>query len=56
MIGRDRDVPVLKQLGQVEVMARGPSLRRDRTYTLFRVTRGQDTLPYVGRVGTRGTY
>ena len=24
VIGRDRDMPVLKQLGDVEVMARGP--------------------------------
>ena len=56
VIGRDRDVAVLTQLGEVEVMARGPSLRLDRTYTLFRVTRGQDTLPYVGWVGAGGTY
>ena len=56
VIGRERDVPVLKQLGEVEVMARGPSLRRDRTYTLFRITRSQDSLPYIGRVGVRGTY
>jgi hypothetical protein len=56
VIGRDRDVPVLTQLGEVEVMARGPSLRRDRTYTLFRVTRSQNSLPYIGRVGVRDTY
>ncbi len=56
VIGRDRDVPVLEQFGEVEVMARGPNLRHDRTFTVFRVTRGWDTPPYVGRAETRETY
>ena len=56
VIGRDRDLPVLEQLGQVEVVARGPSLRRDRTYALFRVTRGSAEVRSAGRVQTRGTY
>jgi 4-amino-4-deoxy-L-arabinose transferase-like glycosyltransferase len=38
VIGRNRDIPALTSLGRVEVMAHGPSLRRDRTYALFRVT------------------
>jgi 4-amino-4-deoxy-L-arabinose transferase-like glycosyltransferase len=38
VIGRDRDLPGLARLGRVEILDRGPSLRRDRTYTLFRVT------------------
>jgi hypothetical protein len=38
VIGRDRDLPILQQLGHIEVIAEGPSMRRDRTYTLFRVT------------------
>jgi 4-amino-4-deoxy-L-arabinose transferase-like glycosyltransferase len=38
VIGRDRDLPSLERLGQVEVIARGPALRFDRTYSLFRVT------------------
>ncbi len=38
VIGRDRDLPALERLGRVEVIARGPALRRDRTYSLFRVT------------------
>jgi 4-amino-4-deoxy-L-arabinose transferase-like glycosyltransferase len=38
VIGRERDLPVLKQLGSVEVVARGPNIRFDRTYSLFRVT------------------
>jgi hypothetical protein len=38
VIGRDRDVADLGRLGCVEVVARGPSLRYDRTFTLFRVT------------------
>ncbi len=37
IIGRDRDLPALGSLGRVEVVARGPSLRFDRTYTLFRI-------------------
>ena len=55
VIGRDRDVPALKQLGEVEVIARGPSLRRDRTYTCsgLRVARIRFL---TGRVGARGTY
>jgi 4-amino-4-deoxy-L-arabinose transferase-like glycosyltransferase len=38
VIGRDRDLPVLEQLGYVEVLARGPNVRFDRTYSLFCVT------------------
>jgi len=38
VIGRDRDLPALARLGHVEILARGPALRRDRTYTLFRIT------------------
>jgi len=38
VIGRDRDLPGLEQLGHVEILARGPALRRDRTYALFRIT------------------
>jgi hypothetical protein len=37
VIGRDRDLPALGHLGRVEVLARGPSLRWDRTFALFRV-------------------
>jgi 4-amino-4-deoxy-L-arabinose transferase-like glycosyltransferase len=40
VIGRDRDLPLLRQFGQVEVVARGPSYRNDRTYTVFRVNGG----------------
>ena len=38
VIGRDRDLDALEQLGQVDVIARGPRFRRDRSYTLFRIT------------------
>ena len=38
VIGRNRDLPVLEQLGWVEVLARGPNVRFDRTYSLFWVT------------------
>ena len=53
VIGRDRDLPLLKQFGRVEVIARGPSLRYDRTYVLFRVTRGPVELHSAGHVQTR---
>lgn len=39
IIGRDRDVPTLKELGQVEVLARSPVVRWDRAYLLARVER-----------------
>jgi 4-amino-4-deoxy-L-arabinose transferase-like glycosyltransferase len=44
VIGRDRDIPALRQLGQVETLARGPVGRarmskvNDRTFCLYRVT------------------
>jgi hypothetical protein len=37
VIGRARDVPVLERLGRVELVARGPSVRWDRAFSLFRV-------------------
>jgi 4-amino-4-deoxy-L-arabinose transferase-like glycosyltransferase len=56
VIGRDRDLPSLKQLGLVEIVTRGPNLRRDRTYSLFRVSRGPAEVRSARRVQTRGTY
>jgi hypothetical protein len=38
VVGRDRDLPELKQLGRVEIISRGPSIRKDRAYTLFRTS------------------
>lgn len=38
VIGRDRDLPALEELGHVQILARGPSIRSDRTYFLFRIT------------------
>jgi hypothetical protein len=43
VIGRERDLPALAQIGQVEVVARGPSLRPDRTFDLFLITPGSTT-------------
>jgi hypothetical protein len=56
VIGRERDLPALKKFGVVEVIARGPSFRRDRTYALFRVRRGPADLRSAGRVQNRGIY
>ncbi len=57
LIGRDRDLPALGQLGQVEIVARGPSIRWDRTYTLFRVTpmrATDDSRAPVASTGSQG--
>jgi hypothetical protein len=43
IIGRDRDLPMLEALGQVEVLSRGPAIRWDRTYLLARVQPGIET-------------
>jgi 4-amino-4-deoxy-L-arabinose transferase-like glycosyltransferase len=44
VIGRDRDLPGLARLGRIEIVARGPALRRDRTYTLFRLVLDEPTV------------
>ena len=56
VIGRNRDLPVLEQLGRVEVVVRGPNLRRDRTYALFRVMRRPAHVHSAGPVENRGIY
>jgi 4-amino-4-deoxy-L-arabinose transferase-like glycosyltransferase len=56
VIGRDRDLPALERLGRVEVMARGPALRYDRTYTLFRVTANRNEARSIGRFPARAIY
>ncbi len=40
LLARDRDQAALSRLGRVEVLRRGPAIRFDRTFTLFRVTPG----------------
>ncbi|HWE35168.1 MAG TPA: glycosyltransferase family 39 protein [Isosphaeraceae bacterium] len=40
VIARERDVPALRGLGRVEVVARGPSSRWDRVFALYRVRPG----------------
>lgn len=37
VIGRQRDVPALQRLGEVEIVASGPTNRRDRSYVLYRI-------------------
>ena len=49
VIGRDRDRLALEQLGDVEVIAHGPSFRRDRSYSLFQITPS----PVAGRISER---
>ncbi len=38
IIARDRDLEALRQLGRVDLIARGPAVRFDRTYRLFQLT------------------
>jgi 4-amino-4-deoxy-L-arabinose transferase-like glycosyltransferase len=52
MIGRSRDVPVLERFARVEAIAQGPSIRSDRTYSLFRVTPGSPALHSASQVGS----
>ena len=40
VLGRARDLAVLNQVGNVQVIAHGPRFRRDRAYDLFLVTPG----------------
>ncbi len=57
IIGRDRDRPALERLGRVEVLARGPAVRFDRTYTMFRITPERamlDRAPPVADIGKPG--
>ena len=43
IIARDRDLPVLGELSQVEVLSRSSAVRWDRTYLLARVQPGAET-------------
>jgi len=49
VIGRDHDLLALGRLGHVEIIARGPRFRRDRSYSLFCITPS----PIAGRVADR---
>jgi 4-amino-4-deoxy-L-arabinose transferase-like glycosyltransferase len=51
VIGRDRDLPALRRLGEIETLARGPTARSDRAFALYRVTPQRPSL--AGRVGVR---
>lgn len=37
VVARDRDLPALAELGDVQILARGPDLRWDRVFSLYRV-------------------
>ena len=51
VIGRDRDLPVLKQFGHVEVVFSGPNMRHDRTYALFHILPTPDPVRFAGGPG-----
>jgi 4-amino-4-deoxy-L-arabinose transferase-like glycosyltransferase len=56
VIGRDRDRPALELLGQVDLIARGPNIRRDRSYSLFRISPGTVADRTSNRTGARSSY
>lgn len=37
VIARERDIPALQRLGEVDTLASGPTVRRDRSYVLYRI-------------------
>jgi hypothetical protein len=47
VVARDRDVPALAELGEVQTLARGPVFRWDRAFSLFRVV----PIPYPYNMG-----
>jgi hypothetical protein len=56
VIGRNRDLPILEQLGRVDVIAQGPTTRRDRSYVLFQVVPKNLAPLSVGRGQTEVRY
>ncbi len=56
VVGRQRDLPELERLGRVETIARGPSIRDDRTYLVFRISPRSDAGLISGREHLRKTY
>ncbi len=53
VIARDRDRAALERLGHVEVIARGPRLRSDRTYVLFQVISDSEAVRSMRAFGGR---
>ncbi len=51
VIGRDRDQVNLERLGLVEILARGPTTRWDRSFTAFRVVPGSSRLGQTSALG-----
>ncbi len=43
IVGRDHDLPVLRELGQVQILSRSPAVRWDRTYVLARIQPSAET-------------
>lgn len=48
LIGRDRDRPALERLGHVALLARGPAVRFDRTYVMYRIRASTPALAAPG--------
>lgn len=51
VIGRDRDQQGLRHLGLVQVLARGPTTRWDRSFTAFRIIPGSSRLGQSAPLG-----
>ena len=52
IIGRDRDLPVLRQYGDVKVIFFGPNVRQDRTFALFQLTPKRNAFHFTRKLGT----
>ena len=56
VVGRERDLPDLERLGRVEILARGPIIRADRSYSLFRISPGSGADRVSGQARSRAIY
>jgi 4-amino-4-deoxy-L-arabinose transferase-like glycosyltransferase len=56
VVGRERDLPELERLGRVEVIARGPTVREDRSFSLFRISSRSDDGRLSRQAGSRTVY
>jgi 4-amino-4-deoxy-L-arabinose transferase-like glycosyltransferase len=56
VVGRERDLPELERLGRVAIIARGPTVREDRSYSLFRIAPNFDDGRLSQQTESRATY
>ena len=56
VVCRDRDRAALERLGRVEIISRGPTVRADRSYSVFRISTAPDDSQLSGKAGSRSIY